>query len=174
MEKIDDKSQIFSKFGVLWELLPFYGYLQNWVYLMIHLNICTHKFWIKHQSEFKELAKRMKMRIMKYEYVVDDKFLEYISKPEVISNYKFWINMRSSLISLGTVEKFKDFLEEWYNNKISPIFHKFDLPIGPSVSHFFEPIYKILKEMGAKQEDILVSDWSISSSESKYDPLSKK
>ena len=74
MEKIGDGSCLIVRFSFLWEILPFYGHFPLWRYLMLNANTRTKSLWIKNESAFKELAKGMKMNVLKYEKPFDNEF----------------------------------------------------------------------------------------------------
>ena len=168
MEKYSQSYWLITKFSLLWELLPFYGHLPLWKYLLCSLNKQTRQVWIKNQHAFSERAKNMAMNILQYKDYFDEQFKEYLSDPEILLNNKICIKLDSTIECLNL---FVDFFTGWFEANKWPIFEDITMPESISVSYFVEPLYNVLKQMGENQKDTIVKHWKILSSRCiLYDP----
>ena len=59
MESTYYHSQIFSKFGILSWILPYYGWFIHWKFLMKHVNKMSRNTWKSYTKEFEFISKQM-------------------------------------------------------------------------------------------------------------------
>ena len=86
MEKTKSRLPVIFKFSMLWNILPYYGYLDEWERLLAVLNKCTRLFWNEHRKAFKVWGKELmrslyftdaSSRIPKIYFDVFKVFIEY-------------------------------------------------------------------------------------------------
>ena len=161
MDKYPQSLPLIIKFSLLWELLPFYGHLPLWRFLLCSLSTQTKQVWIKNQQAFRKWARGMTMGVIKYNRSYDEQFKEYLTDPEVLLNYKISVNLGSTL---EWINLFGEFLKNCLKENKWPIFEDIEIPEWISISYFVEPLYNTLKQMGENQESVIVKNSKILSS----------
>ena len=167
MEKYTSHSVIFESFGLLCEILPFYGNFGDWRFLMLILNKSTMVIWNKNENAFRNLAKNTSIRILKFDLQFSKEFLNYLINSEVLLNHKICIELSKNSV-IEEINLFKEFLTKWFKMKKYPIFKEILFSDTISSSYYLEPIYDLLKQMGQGQENILVSQWKLIKTNSMY------
>ena len=159
MEKYPSVSPLVLKFSLLWELLPFYGYIPLWRYLLCRLNTQTKQVWVKNQQAFKERAKDMTMKTIKYKGAFDEHFRNYLSNPEILLNNKISIQLSSTQ---EWINLFAEFLKDLLQTDKRPEFGQINfLECSICTSYFAEPLYNMLKQLGDNQESLIVKNWKL-------------
>ena len=158
MEKYPQSFPWIMKFSLLWELLPFYGHLPLWRYLLCNLSAQTKQVWVKNQQAFRERGKNMKMNIIKYKVAFDEQFKNYLANPEVLLNNKISVILYSTQ---EWINLFGEFLTNCLKENKWPIFEDIEIPEWMSVSYFLEPLYNTLKQMDENQESVIAKNWKI-------------
>ena len=100
---------LFTKFSLLWEVLPFFGHYPLWKYLL--KNICkrARAVWDKYEKAFRERSKTAVMKLMKID-IIEERMLKYLENPEVSLNHKIWVDFTTEATTVDVVNKFKEFL----------------------------------------------------------------
>ena len=89
MESFDDVSNVFKRFGLLCELLPFVGRYEYWKFVMKRVNRQSRETWEQYKEAFRQVDSRRAYKIVSYKYnTFDEKFMEYLKNREVCLNYK--------------------------------------------------------------------------------------
>ena len=173
MEKHLGHLPLVMKFSLLCELLPFYGHLPLWRYLLCSLSSQTRQVWNKYQHAFREISKNMRMSVVEYKGAFDYQFKEFLSDPEVLLNNKISVFLDSTQEWLGL---FGEFLTNLLHSNKRPVFDRISyLEKSICVSCFAEPLYDLLKAMGDNQEKAFLKRWNILSwRHTDIDPFTKQ
>ena len=167
MEKTIKWEELFYSFGILWELLPFFGSYRSWRYLMCMLNKQTKIIWEKNWNAFKQLSKGAQMGVIKHDNELTEQFLEYISDPDILMHYKIAFDLWTTKPTTETFSKFREFIGKFKNSSNTLHFHSIKLSFDYAGKEIFEMISEVFNMSEINKHDVL-KFWRITSSKFSY------
>lgn len=85
-------STMLTKFGIMCQILPFYGHVNLWKYTLEKLSPQTKAFWNEYiypilknktNSNVLNLTKYMKFQIIENTKPINEEFINYIKSPDI-------------------------------------------------------------------------------------------
>ena len=171
MEMTDSWNELLMSFGILWELLPYYGNYRSWKNIMRKLWKQTKEVWDKNQSAFKQLSLRARVGVITHDWDLSPQFLDYITETDVLMNYKIAIDFCKEETFAEIIDKFREFLEKLRNKSIIPIYHSLSLPFNSSGKEILRIIKSFDKSIWNQQN--IFHNWKIISSKFDFSKLFK-
>ena len=146
-------SGLLTRFGILWKLLPYYGYFDDWKNLLLRLSTKTEAHWIQYKNAYLNVWKYEEFLVMIYSNCFNEEYKNYLCSTDSWADpkqkdWKIKLYPASKIIVTLTndssYELFYSYLKEYRKQFFQPEFFKIKLATLPKEISLLNNIFKEL------------------------------
>ena len=160
MESFDHVSRIFSRFGVLCEILPFLGRYQYWKHVLVRVDKESLKTWKRYEHAFKQVDGKRPYETVSYRFgIFDREYMQYLKDPQICLNYKINVQIKkgngvedTEITEKSSMKYFTEFLQYCEEYDFCVLFDQISLNSRSHGSKVILEVYKMLYKQGLSQE----------------------
>ena len=88
---------IFTKFGVIINILPYYSHIGDWEKLYKSLNWTSYKYWMRNKKAFEQKFKKyLNLKLVYFKYLISKSSKPFFTNPKIKEDL-LWVTIKVHL-----------------------------------------------------------------------------